>query len=160
MLEERTQRVFTFAATQFLPDGALDFDCIVRMIDVYIEKGANGLTILGLMGAAGKLSTTAFVPAIRCVTSRCAIPVPVAVSAQGFAAMTALSNKAMETGAVGVMVAPPMGLQTGAQIASYLQSTADALGDIPFVLQGFLLAMSVNIHPRLFSEKWKTARPV
>ena len=74
--------------------------------------------------------------------------------------MTALSNKAMETRAAGVMLAPPMGLQTGAQIVSYLQSTADALGDIPFVLQGFLLAMGVNIHPRLFSEKWKTARPV
>lgn len=56
MLDETTKGVFTIAATPFLPDGTLDFDSIDRMVDAYVERGANGLTILGMMGEAGKLS--------------------------------------------------------------------------------------------------------
>lgn len=147
MLDESTQVVFTIAATPFLPDGALDFDSIDRMVDAYIAKGANGLTILGMMGEAGKLSAAESVSVVQRVTSRCAVPVVVGVSAPGFAAMTALSNEAMDAGAAGVMVAPPMGLQTDAQIVSYFYNTADALGDIPFVLQDFPLATGVQISP-------------
>ena len=147
MLDESTQGVFTIAATPFLPDGALDFDSIDRMVDAHIEKGANGLTILGMMGEAGKLSAEESVSVVQRVTSRCTVPVVVGVSAPGFAAMTALSNEAMDAGAAGVMVAPPMGLQTDAQIVSYFYNTADALGDIPFVLQDFPLATGVQISP-------------
>jgi 4-hydroxy-tetrahydrodipicolinate synthase len=147
MLDETTNGVFTIAATPFLPDGALDFDSIDRMVDAYVEKGANGLTILGMMGEAGKLSAAESVAVVRRVTSRCRVPVVVGVSASGFAAMTALSNEAMAAGASGVMVAPPMGLQTDAQITSYFHNTADALGDIPFVLQDFPLATGVQISP-------------
>ena len=145
MLDETTKGVFTIAATPFLPDGALDFDSIDRMVDAYIEKGANGLTILGMMGEAGKLSAAESVSVVQRVVSRCSVPVIVGVSAPGFAAMSALSNDAMEAGAAGVMVAPPMGLKTDAQITNYFQNTADVLGSIPFVLQDFPLATGVQI---------------
>lgn len=152
MLDETTNGVFTIAATPFLPDGALDFDSIDRMVDAYVEKGANGLTILGMMGEAGKLSASESVAVVRRVTSRCRVPVVVGVSASGFAAMTALSNEAMAAGASGVMVAPPMGLQTDAQITGYFHNTADALGDIPFVLQDFPLATGVQISPSVILQ--------
>lgn len=147
MLDESTRGVFTIAATPFLPDGALDFDSIDCMVDAYIEKGANGLTILGMMGEAGKLSAAESVSVVQRMTSRCAVPVIVGVSAPGFSAITALSSEAMDAGAKGVMVAPPMGLQTDAQIVSYFHNTADALGNIPFVLQDFPLATGVQISP-------------
>lgn len=145
MLDETTKGVFTIAATPFLPDGALDFDSMDRMVDAYAERGANGLTILGMMGEAGKLSAAESVAVVRRVNSRSAVPVIVGVSAPGFAAMTALSKEAMDAGAAGVMVAPPSGLRTDAQIGSYFHNTADALGDIPFVLQDFPLATGVQI---------------
>ncbi len=147
MLNESTQGVFTIAATPFLPDGALDFDSIDRLVDAYIEKGADGLTILGMMGEAGKLTAAESVSVVRRVTSRSAVPVVVGVSAPGFSAMTALSNEAMDAGSTGVMVAPPMGLQTDAQIVGYFHNTAEALGNIPFVLQDFPLATGVQISP-------------
>lgn len=147
MLDESTQGVFTIAATPFLPNGALDYDSIDRMIDAYIERGANGLTILGMMGEAGKLSAAESVSVVQRVTSRCEVPVIVGVSAPGFSAMKALSNEAMDAGATGVMVAPPMGLQTDAQIVSYFHNTAETLGNIPFVLQDFPLATGVHISP-------------
>ncbi|MFG5380495.1 dihydrodipicolinate synthase family protein [Yoonia sp. R2-816] len=147
MLNESTQGVFTIAATPFLPDGALDFDSIDRLVDAYIEKGADGLTILGMMGEAGKLTAAESVSVVRRVTSRSAVPVIVGVSAPGFSAMTALSKEAMDAGSTGVMVAPPMGLQTDAQIVGYFHNTAEALGNIPFVLQDFPLATGVQISP-------------
>jgi 4-hydroxy-tetrahydrodipicolinate synthase len=105
-----------------------------------------------MMGEAGKLSASESVAVVRRVTSRCQVPVIVGVSASGFAAMTALSNEAMAAGASGVMVAPPMGLQTDAQITSYFHNTADALGDTPFVLQDFPLATGVQISPSVILQ--------
>ncbi len=145
MLDETANGVFTIAATPFLPDGALDLDSLDRMVDAYIERGANGLTILGMMGEAGKLSAEEAVAVVRRVTARAAVPVVVGVSAPGFAAMTALSKQAMASGAAGVMVAPPMGLKTDAQILGYFHNAAEALGDIPFVLQDFPLSTGVQI---------------
>ncbi|MFL4472093.1 dihydrodipicolinate synthase family protein [Tateyamaria armeniaca] len=147
MLDETTKGVFTIAATPFLPDGALDFDSIDRLTDAYIEKGANGLTILGMMGEAGKLTAAESVAVVQRVVSRSTVPVVVGVSAPGFAAMSELATKAMEAGAAGVMVAPPMGLKTDAQIVGYFHNAADALGPIPFVLQDFPLATGVQMSP-------------
>ncbi|MGB0608690.1 MAG: dihydrodipicolinate synthase family protein, partial [Paracoccaceae bacterium] len=56
MLDETAKGVFTIAATPFLPDGALDLPSLDRLVDSYIAKGATGLTILGMMGEAEKLS--------------------------------------------------------------------------------------------------------
>jgi 4-hydroxy-tetrahydrodipicolinate synthase len=137
--------VFTIAATPFLPDGALDFSSIDRMVDAYIEKGADGLTILGMMGEAGKLTVADSVAVVQRVTARSTVPVVVGVSAPGFAAMSALGVAAMEAGAAGVMVAPPSNLRSDAQIVGYYHDTAQTLGDIPFVLQDFPLATGVVI---------------
>ncbi len=55
----------------------------------------------------------------------------------------------MNTGAAGVMVAPPSTLKTDDQIVGYYHNVADALGDIPFVLQDFPLATNVVISPKV-----------
>jgi 4-hydroxy-tetrahydrodipicolinate synthase len=145
MLDETTTGVFTIAATPFLPDGALDFSSIDRMVDAYIEKGADGLTILGMMGEAGKLTGEDSIAVVQRVTARSTVPVVVGVSAPGFAAMSALGVAAMDAGASGLMVAPPSNLRSDAQIVGYYHDTAQTLGDVPFVLQDFPLATGVVI---------------
>lgn len=145
MLNESAKGVFTIAVTPFLPSGALDFDSIDRMVDAYIERGATGLTILGMMGEAGKLSAEESVAVVKRVVDRASVPVVVGVSAPGFAAMSALSQESMDAGAAGVMVAPPSSLRTDAQILGYYHNTAEALGETPFVLQDFPLATGVQI---------------
>lgn len=147
MLDETARGVFTIAATPFLPDGALDFDSLDRLVDAYVEKGATGLTILGMMGEAGKLTADESVAVVRRVIGRTEVPVIVGVSSPGFAAMTELSVEAMDAGAVGVMVAPPSTLRTDAQIVGYYQDAAHALGQTPFVLQDFPLVTGVQISP-------------
>jgi 4-hydroxy-tetrahydrodipicolinate synthase len=147
MLDETAKGVFTIAATPFLPDGALDFDSLDRLIDAYVEKGATGLTILGMMGEAGKLTAEESVAVTRRVIGRVQVPVIVGVSSPGLAAMRELSLEAMDAGAAGVMVAPPSALRTDQQIINYYHDTAHTLGDIPFVLQDFPLVTGVQISP-------------
>ena len=145
MLNETAKGVFTIAVTPFLPDGAVDFDSVDSMVEAYIERGATGLTVLGMMGEAGKLSAEESLAVVKRVVARSSVPVVVGVSAPGFAAMSALSQASMDAGAAGVMVAPPSSLRTDAQIVGYYHNTADALGDAPFVLQDFPLATGVQI---------------
>ena len=145
MLDETAQGVFTIAVTPFLPDGALDWDSIDRMVDFYIEKGATGLTILGMMGEAGKLTAEESIAVVKRVTARSTVPIVVGVSAPGFAAMKTLSDAAMDLGAAGVMVAPPGNLKTDDQIVTYYHNTAEVLGKAPFVLQDFPLVTNVVI---------------
>ncbi|WP_300035345.1 dihydrodipicolinate synthase family protein [uncultured Roseobacter sp.] len=145
MINESTRGVFTIAATPFLPGGALDLCSMDSLTDAYIERGANGLTILGMMGEAGKLTAEESTSIVKSVTSRADVPVIVGVSAPGFAAMASLAQTSMAAGAAGVMVAPPPSLRTDAQILAYYHQTAETLEDIPFVLQDFPLATGVQI---------------
>lgn len=144
-LTETANGVYTIAATPFLPDGALDLQSIDRMVAFYKEKGANGLSILGMMGEAGKLSAEESRQVIARVCAATDLPVIVGVSAPGLAAIRALALVAMEQGAVGVMVAPPWTLKSDGEIVTYYHDVAEALGDIPFVLQDFPLATGVHI---------------
>lgn len=144
-LDETARGVFTIAVTPFKPDGALDLDSVDQMVDFYAEKGATGLTILGIMGEAGKLSADESEAVIRRVVARSDLPVIVGVSAPGLAAIRSLADTAMSIGAVGVMVAPPWSLRTDAQIVGYYRDVSETLGDIPFVLQDFPLVTNVVI---------------
>ena len=147
MLDETAKGVFTIAATPFLPDGALDIQSLDRMTDFYMEKGATGLTILGIMGEAGKLSGDESATAIERICARATVPVIVGVSAPGFAQIEATTRIAMDKGAAGVMIAPPSTLRTDAQIVGYYRTLGEKLGETPWVIQDFPLVTNVQIDP-------------
>ncbi|MEK6215835.1 MAG: dihydrodipicolinate synthase family protein, partial [Boseongicola sp.] len=147
MLDETAKGVFTIAATPFGPDGELDTNSLDRMTDFYLERGATGLTILGIMGEAGKLTAGESETVIKRVCARANVPVIVGVSAPGFAAIEALCHVAMENGASGVMIAPPTSLRTDAQIVGYYRTVGERLGDTPWVIQDFPLVTNVQIDP-------------
>jgi 4-hydroxy-tetrahydrodipicolinate synthase len=154
LLDATARGVFVIAVTPFTEDGRLDLNGVGRLMDFYLSHGVDGVTVLGMMGEAPKLSageSRAFVEAVcRHLDGR--IQVVVGVSSPGFAPMRELADVAMAAGAAGVMVAPPGSVRTDAQILDYFQSAADALGDIPFVLQDFPLATGVQIAPGVISE--------
>ena len=54
-LDSKACGVFAIAPTPFHEDGAIDWASIDRMVDFYFEVGCDGLTVLGLLGEAGKL---------------------------------------------------------------------------------------------------------
>ena len=148
-LDRSSSGVFVISVTPFTETGDLDLDGVDRLVEFYLSRGVSGLTILGMMGEAPKLSATearAFIARVtRAVAG--AVPVVVGVSAPGFASMRELTDVAMAEGAAGVMVAPPGSLRTERQIVDYFDMVAETLGPVPFVLQDFPLATEVQIPP-------------
>ena len=150
LLDETADGVYVIAVTPFTETGALDLDSTDRMVDFYLEKGATGLTVLGMMGEAPKLTAEESRIFVRRVLKRVdgRVPVVAGVSAAGFAAMAELSESVMGDGAAGVMVAPPSNLRSDDQIVSYYGMVAETLGTkTPFVLQDFPLVTQVQITP-------------
>lgn len=148
LLDETADGVYVIAVTPFTETGSLDLDSTDRMVDFYLEKGATGLTVLGMMGEAPKLTAEESRVFVRRVLKRVdgRVPVVAGVSAAGFAAMAELSESVMGDGAAGVMVAPPSNLRTDDQIVSYYAMVAETLGTkTPFVLQDFPLVTQVQI---------------
>jgi 4-hydroxy-tetrahydrodipicolinate synthase len=142
-----TSGVFVIACTPFTETGAIDTASIDSMVDFYYEKGADGLTILGMMGEAPKLTQAESIDITRQTLARSSgKPVVVGVSAPGLAAISELTKAVMDLGAAGVMVAPPSSLRTDEQIVSYYRNVVDTIGtEVPVVLQDFPLATGVQI---------------
>jgi 4-hydroxy-tetrahydrodipicolinate synthase len=137
LLDESATGVYAIAVTPFTADGALDLDSAATMVDFYVNAGVAGITILGVLGEAPKLTAAesqAFVGAVL-AAARARVPVVVGVSSPGFAAMGELAQMAMAAGAAGVMVAPPPSLRTDDQIVAYFTQVAATLGATPWVLQ-------------------------
>jgi 4-hydroxy-tetrahydrodipicolinate synthase len=137
LLNETARGVYVIAVTPFTDDGALDLASVPTLVDFYLEAGADGLTLLGVLGEAPKLTADESLQFVRAVTAAVAarVPIIVGVSSPGLAALGQLAREAMAAGAAGVMVAPPHTLRTDDQIVDYFRLVGDVLGDIPFALQ-------------------------
>lgn len=147
LINSHTKGVFVIAVTPFEETGAIDRASVDRMVDFYYENGADGLTILGMMGEAPKLTQAESIEVTKATLKRSAgKPVVVGVSAPGLAAIGELSKAVMDLGASGVMVAPPSSLRTDEQISTYYRNVVETVGtDVPVVLQDFPLSTSVQI---------------
>jgi 4-hydroxy-tetrahydrodipicolinate synthase len=148
-LDTTARGVFPIAPTPFHPDGRIDFDSLDRLMDFYAGIGADGCTILGILGEAPKLEAAeALEIVVRCVQRAPRLPFIVGVSAPGFAAMRGLAVAAMQAGAAAVMIAPPSHLRSDDQIVTYYAQAVEAIGaDIPFVIQDYPLTLSVVMTP-------------
>ena len=143
MLTSEAKGVYIIAATPFREDGAIDHPGLDRLVDWYLASGVDGMTILGQLGEAPKLTGGESVQVARQVLARIdgRVPVVVGVSAPGYAAMAELTRTVMDAGAAGVMVAPPGTLRGDDAILSYCREAIERIGgDVPWVLQDFPLA--------------------
>jgi 4-hydroxy-tetrahydrodipicolinate synthase len=149
-ISAESKGVYIIAVTPFREDGAIDTASVDRMVDFYLDKGADGLTILGMMGEAPKLTQQESIEVTRQVIARAGNkPVVVGVSAPGLAAIGELTKAVMDLGAAGVMVAPTAALRTDDQILGYYRNVVATIGpDVPLVLQDFPLATGVQISTR------------
>jgi 4-hydroxy-tetrahydrodipicolinate synthase len=149
-LDETASGVFIISATPFGDNGDLDLDSTDRMLEFYLGAGVTGITILGVMGEAAKLTAEESRRFVGRVLDRLRdrIPVVVGVSSPGFASMGELTKAVMDMGAAGVMVAPPGNLKTDDQIFGYYEMVAETVGSqTPFVLQDYPLTTGVQITP-------------
>ncbi len=166
-ISEDTRGVYVIAATPFAEDGALDLASTDSLVDFYLGCGVHGMTILGIMGEAPKLTAEESVTFLTRVLARVdgRAGVIVGVSNPGLDNLASLAKTAMDKGAAGVMVAPFPGLNTEAKLINYYAQVCAALGpDIPLVYQDYpqttsapvsveTLNILIDRHPQLVMLK-------
>jgi len=154
LLDTSAHGVYIIAATPFTDDGAVDTASLDRLMDFYLRAGITGVTVLGIMGEAPKLTHDEAVALTAQVVRRVnGLPVIVGVSSPGFASMAALTKDVMDAGAGGVMIAPPGTLKTDDQIVAYFANAVEAIGDdVPFVIQDYPYASGVYMAPSVIKR--------
>lgn len=152
-LTEDAAGVYIISATPFFEDGVIDYASADTLVEFYLSKGVTGITILGMMGEAPKLSSDETLDFISYMLARVdgRAPVIVGVSNAGVANIADVSHAAMDKGATGVMIAPPRGLGSDTQHYGYFEQVFSALGpDVPVCYQDFPLATGVQLSAELF----------
>ena len=147
-LNEQAKGVYIIAATPFLDDDSIDYESVDRLTDFYLEKGVSGITILGMMGEAQKLSPTESQTVMNRVIDRVngRVPVIVGVSNRDMNKLITLSNSAMGAGAAGVMVAPFDEHNSDDAIYNYYVAVDKALqSKIPMIYQDFPLVTKAPV---------------
>lgn len=148
LISEQTSGVYIIAATPFTEDGSIDYASIDTLVEFYIDHGVSGLTVLGMMGEAPKLSVEEQLAVAKHYIDRVdgRVPVMIGVSSAGLNNLVALSQRTMDFGAAGVMIAPTPGLGTDEKLIGYFASAIDALGgDIPVCYQDYPQTTGVHI---------------
>ncbi len=155
LINEQTEGVFIISATPFSQDGSIDLDSADRLAEFYIGHGVSGITLLGMMGEANKLTAEEADGFMRHMLKRIGgrVPVVVGVSGAGIGNLARLSQASMDAGAAGVMVAPIPGLNTEVKIKGYFSQVFDALGPgVPVCYQDYPQSTGVHISADCFTR--------
>ena len=152
-MQQNISGIFNILATPFDAGQALDIDSLRRLVNFQLDKGAHGLTILGVLGEAAKLSveerTQVMDTVMETVDGR--VPVVVGTSHPELATCIALSKTAFEAGAAGVMIAPPpLEPPTDDKVRALYSAIAEAVNN-PIVVQDFPVVNNVIMSPDLLA---------
>jgi 4-hydroxy-tetrahydrodipicolinate synthase len=154
--------VYNITPTPFHDDGRLDHDSLRRLTTFTRSKGVDGMTILGVLGEADKLSDRERDDVITTTleTAGSEFPVCVGTTHAGTDGCIALSRRAIELGASAVMIAPPKLARTNdAALKRHYLAVAEAI-DVPIVVQDFPpavggITMSIELIAALAAESPK-----
>jgi 4-hydroxy-tetrahydrodipicolinate synthase len=138
LLDASARGVYTIAATPFTGAGEIDWESVDSLVDFYLGHGVHGMTIMGILGEAHKLSDEESSKLMHRFLKRVngRIPVIVGVSSPGLKKLVEFGKQSMDAGAAGVMVAPLNGTKTDDAIVSYFSAVIGGLGpSVPVAFQ-------------------------
>jgi 4-hydroxy-tetrahydrodipicolinate synthase len=138
-MSQRITGIFNILATPFDEKLQVDWDSLRCLVEFQLDKGAYGLTIMGVLGEAAKLTVEERRQVMDTVTNTVAgrFPIVVGVSHPEVKTVIALSRAAFEAGAAGVMIAPPrMEKPTDEAVMALYCEIAEAIHQ-PIVVQDF-----------------------
>ena len=150
---ERLQGVWNIVPTPFAEDGSLDDASLPRLTRFVAGCGVDGMTILGVLGEAAKLSDEERGRVIHGVLAAAGdLPVCVGVSHGATDRAIAFAREAADAGAHSVMLAPPTLNKPNddAVLAHYL-AVAAAI-DLPVVVQDHPASSGVHMSVGLLAS--------
>ena len=133
--------------TPFHDDEQPDLESLAHMVSKMAEMGVDGLTILGVLGEANRITDSERERIIRTAVQAAAgrLPIIVGTSHGGTAATAALSRQAEALGAAAVMLTPSREpVPNEARIIQYFQRVAEAIS-IPIVAQDHPASTQVHM---------------
>ena len=132
----RLEGVWNIVPTPFLDDGSLDEASLPRLTRFVAGCGVTGMTILGVLGEAAKLSDDERSRVIAGVLAAAdGLPVCVGVTHAATDRAIAYAREAQAAGAHSVMLAPPaLARPNDAAVLSHYLDVAGAM-DLPIVVQ-------------------------
>lgn len=143
--------IFNIVPTPFDASGGLDTDSLARLVDFVVGTGVSGITVLGFLGEAAKLSEAERGRVIDVSVEAVARRVPVVVGATHAATdrSVAFSRDAEARGAAALMVAPPgLARPNDAAVQRHFEAIAAAV-DLPIVVQDYPPQSGVHMTPEL-----------
>lgn len=146
--------VYSIIPTAFTDAGEFDAASQRRVVDLFIGKGANGLTALGVTGEVARLEEPERSTVLGLVVEHTAgrVPIIAGASAEGTRTCIAYTRQAKALGASAVMVSPPRmpKLNSNAVVAHY-KALADAV-DIPIIVQDYPPITGFAMEPALLAR--------
>lgn len=138
--------VFPILATPFHDDEGLDLDSMQGLVRFMRELGADGVTVLGVLGEANRLTDIERERIVdAAVRAAQGMPVIVGASASGTRAACELARMAESTGAAAVMVTPHAEpVPNDDRVFDYFATIAQAVR-IPIVLQDHPASTQVHM---------------
>ncbi len=146
--------IYNIVPTPFDESGAIDEASLARLIDFVIGTGVDGLTVLGFLGEAGKLSEAerATVIEISIATAAGRVPTIVGATAPATDPGVGFAREAQVRGAAGLLVAPPrLARPNEAAVRRHYETLAAAV-DIPIVVQDFPAGSGVFMSPEFIAR--------
>jgi len=143
--------VYSIIPTAFSDSGDLDAASQSRVVDLFIAKGANGLTALGVTGEVARLEEHERRTILEVIVKQAAgrIPIIAGTSAGGTRTCISYTRQAKELGASAVMVSPPrMPKLNSAAVVNHYKALADAV-DLPIIVQDYPPITGFTMEPAL-----------
>ncbi len=143
--------VFNIMATPFDANYQVDVTSLRSLVDFQIDIGTHGLTILGVMGEAAKLSVEERKLVVDTVIEAAdgRVPIVAGTSHDDVQTCITLSKGAVAAGAAGVMIAPPFfdkPTHDADVVRNFYEEIASAY-DHPIVVQDFPPANNAFMSP-------------
>ena len=157
--------VYSIIPTAFTDTGDLDPASQRKVVDLFIEKGANGLTALGVTGEVARLEEHERATVLEIVVKQAAgrVPIIAGTSAEGTRTCITYTRQAKALGAAAVMVSPPrMPKLNSAAVVNHYKALADAV-DLPIIVQDYPPIAGFAMEPALLARIAKevpTARTI
>ena len=148
--DERLRGVWNIVPTPFTPDGDLDDASLPGLTEFVAASGVDGMTILGVLGEAGKLGDDERRRVIAGVIGAAGdLPVCVGVSHAATDRAVAFAREAQAIGAHSVMLAPPaLAKPNDAAVLAHYLAVAGAI-DRPVVVQDHPASSGVTMSVEL-----------
>lgn len=150
---ERLRGVWNILPTPFADDGSLDEASVRSLVDFVIGTGVDGLTVLGVMGEASRLSDDERTRVLATTLDQAAgrLPICAGISHAATDRAIAYAREAEELGAHSLMLAPPaLARPNDDAVRAHYRAVAEAVS-LPIVVQDHPASSGVWMSTRLLA---------